>query len=155
MKNALANHDRIAKVIEDAVVRGSGYAASEAASTIDKEFILIKKSDLPPITEKDSYPHNPWDKKVVKSAGSANYRGMKPELYWDRALDFISVALYAEQEVVKQEERELAGKREEAWKLLHPLEAFWDYESQPPSSQKQIDVVVKLMLQVDELKEAK
>ncbi len=141
MKNALANHDRIASVIEDAVVRGSGYAASAAASTIDKEFILIAKSDLPTF--------------ATASSITGYNRTIGSQTYWSTVLDYIATALHAEQEEAEHTERKLAGMRKEAWKMLHPLEASWDYNTQTPSSKKQVDVVVNLMRQVDELKESK
>lgn len=152
MNSKLTNHDRIAKVIEDAVVRGSGYAATEAANTIDEEFILIRKSDLPAVAPKPQV----WGNLDVPMARTAGYRGLKPTLYWERALDFIAISLYAEQEVVKQKENELRGKREEAWKLLNPsAPTLWDYDTLNDDRRKQIDVVVNLMNQVDELKSTK
>lgn len=145
------NQQDLINTIMSAVYIGNGKAAEEAAQKINEEFILIRKSDLPPMVSK---PQG-WNNLDVMMARSAGYRGRNPKVYWERALDFISVALYAEAEVVKQEEREIAEKRAEAWKLLHPNEAHWDYEAQPAPSRKQIDVVVGLMNQVDELKATK
>lgn len=152
MKNKLTSYDRLAKVIEDAVVRGSGYAATTAANTIDEEFILIRKSDLPAVVPTKI----PWSDKTGPKARTAGYHGHKPEVYWDRALDFIAVHFYAEQEEGKQAERVLAGKREEAYRMLFPEHPpLWDYKNIGDTTKKQIDVVVNLMNQVDELKEAK
>lgn len=152
MKNKLNDYDRLANVIEGAVTRGSGYAASEAANTIDEEFILIRKSDLPAVAPKEL----PWNGKTALKARTAGYNGHKPEIYWDRALDFIAVALYAEQEEGKQAERVLAGKREEAYRMLYPKSApMWSYQDLSDMSKAQINVVVSLMTQVDELKDGK
>ena len=152
LKNKLTDYDRLANVIEGAVTRGSGYAASEAANTIDKEFILIRKSDLPSVQPKTL----PWNGQTALKARTAGYNGHKPEIYWNRALDFIAVALHAEQEEGKQAERVLAGKREEAYRMLYPRSApLWCYKDLSDIAKAQIDVVVNLMTQVDELKDGK
>jgi hypothetical protein len=152
LQNALTNHDRITQVIEHAVVRGSGYAASEAASTIDKEFILIKKSDLPPV---QPYKFS-WSDTATLKARTASYHKGSPETYWNRALDFISVALHAEQEEAAQANRELEGMRKDAYAMLYPsAPPLWDYESAESQLKTKIDVVVGLMKQVDELKKTK
>lgn len=153
MQNKLTNHDRIANVIEFAVNQGSGYAASKAASTIDKEFILIAKADLPPLL-----PHKlPWNDTTTLKARTAGYcKGSSPETYWNRALDFISVALHAEQEEAAQANRELEGMRKDAYAMLYPsAPPLWDYESAESQLKIKINVVVNLMKQVDELKKTK
>ena len=157
MKNKLTSYDRIAKVIEDAVTRGSGYAASEAANIIDKEFILIRKSDLPAVEIKSVYSPAKMEHVDRPVVGTASKHGNAPSsYYWKRAIDVLAMAQYVEQEEVKQAQRELAGKREEAWRLLNPTAPpLWDYNTANPACKAQIDVVVGLMTQVDELKDGK
>jgi len=123
-----------------------------AAQAIMRDFILIKRSDLPEVESKAQG----WGNLDVPMARTAGYRGRNPKMYWDRALDFISVALYAEQEEGKQAERELAAKRMDAYSLLFPKSAkLWDYSALLEPTKTQVDVVVKLMTQVDELKDSK
>lgn len=157
MKNKLTSHDRIANVIEFAVNQGSGYAASEAASTIDKEFILIPKSDLPAMGIKPVY--SPVKGEVINRpvAGSACTYGNAPSrYYWERARSFMAIAQYVEAEESKQAERELAGKREEAYHMLYPSSPpLWDFQGADPEVKARIEVVVNLMNQVDELKDSK
>lgn len=149
---ANANQQDLINTIMSAVYVGNGRAAEEAAQKINDEFILIRKSDLPKVEPK---PQS-WGNLDVPMARTAGYRGRIPEMYWNRALDFISVALHAEAEVVKQKERELVGKRQEAWKLLHPsAPTLWAYDTMNSENKRKIDVVVNLMNQVDELKKAK
>lgn len=157
MQNALTNHDRLTKVIEHAVCRGSGYAASQAASLIDSEFILIAKADLPPVKTKMMYNPVQMEEEPKAIAGSARVSGKAPSsYYWERARSFIAIAQYVEAEEAKQAKRELRGKREEAYKMLYPMApTLWNYETADPQVKTKIDVVVNLMKQVDELKKTK
>lgn len=153
--NKLTNHDRIAAVIEHAVNRGSTYAAIEAATLIDKEFVLIKKSDLPPVVETE----NAFSGQKKVGARSAGYFHATPaSRYWERANDIIAVALHAEKEQEKeaQARRELIGQRELAYSMLYPAaKPLWDYDTADLQVKTKIDVVVNLMRQVDELKDKK
>jgi hypothetical protein len=157
LKNQLNNHDRITKLIEDAVVRGSSCAASEAASTIDEEFILIKKSDLPPVVVKPVYsPALGYhiDKPVARTAG--HHKGAPASYYWNRAIDILAIAQYAEQEADKQSENKLNELRKQAHGKLFPFCNYcWEYDKAEVHIKRQVDVVVNLMTQVDELKESK
>lgn len=157
MKNTLNNYDRLAKVIENAVVRGSGCAASESASVIDEEFILIRRSDLPAVEIKPIYSPARGEHINRAVARTASYhRGAAPSYYMKRALDILAIAQHAEAEEAKQEKQKLAAKRHEAWSLLNPTAPpLWDYNTATAAVKAQIDVVVNLMNQVDECKEAK
>lgn len=152
MKNKLASYDRLAKVIEVAVTRGSGYAASEAANTIDEEFIMIPKSDLPKVEQKHNYTRG----REIPHARTASYFGGDYDRYFQRALDYLAIAQVAANEKAQQAERELAGKREEAYRMLYPKSVpIWCYKELSDVAKAQIDVVVNLMNQVDTLKDVK
>jgi hypothetical protein len=155
LNNKLKNHDRIANVIENAVMKGSGYAASEAASTIDKEFVLIAKADLPPVIETVNAL---TDRPRVGARTAGYFRATPSSKFWERAHDIIAVALHAEKEQDKemQAKRELISQRELAYSMLYPqAPTLWDYEAADIQVKTKIDVVVNLMRQVDELKASK
>lgn len=146
------NQQDLINAIMSAVYVGNGKAAEEAAQKINEEFILIRKSDLPVVEE--FYSHTRGCD--TKRARTSTYHGGEPDRYYQRALDFLAISQVAEKEQAKQAERELAGKRSEAYNMLYPtLPPLWSYEDLAPHSQKQIDVVVGLMTQVDELKDKK
>jgi hypothetical protein len=140
--------------ITEACYIGHTNAISKAAEQINEEFILIRKSDLPPVVAWE----NPVSGRTKHRARTAIYFPQQSsEAYWNRALDVIAVALHAEQEDEKQAERILSGKRADAYKLLFPdgdTINFY-YANYPSNIRRQIDVVVGLMGQVDELKASK
>lgn len=149
MTNSKKDIDKVTEHALHAAVVGNGKAAEEAARRIDSEFILIKRSDLPAVVFNQFYG--------THKARSASYNPKtSAEVYWSRALDFLSIAQHAEVEEGKQEERELAGKRDEAYRMLYPKAApLWSYSDLSDMSKAQIDVVVGLMVQVDTLKDGK
>lgn len=152
MKNKLTSQQDLINTILCAVYAGNGKAAEEAAQKINEEFILIRKSDLPAVVPKTL----PLSGKTMPKARTVGYHGYKPEIYWDRALDYISVALHAENEEVKEAEKKLDKMREEAHAKLFPFCNYnWTYAGADPHDKRKVDVVVDLMTQVDELKEAK
>jgi hypothetical protein len=153
LQNKLPNQQDLVNVIAEAVYSGNGKGIDVAVQKINEEFILIKKSDLPEVTGK---PH-PWrENKETPMARTAGYNGRSAKLYWNRALDFISISLYAEEQEADQAKRELTWKREEAFKMLYPNSCtVVDYETADLSVKVKIDVVVGLMAQVDELKASK
>jgi bifunctional N-acetylglucosamine-1-phosphate-uridyltransferase/glucosamine-1-phosphate-acetyltransferase GlmU-like protein len=157
LQNALTNHDRLTKVIEHAVCRGSGYAASQAASLIDSEFILIAKADLPPVKTKMMYNPVQMEEEPKAIAGSARVSGKAPSsYYWERARSFIAIAQYVEAEEAKQAERKLDDLRSTAHAKLYPYCNYdWNYSTADTLDKAQVDVVVDLMKQVDELKKTK
>jgi hypothetical protein len=145
------NTNTLEEIIEGHGVHNQpGAAAVKSAKEIEEQFILIRKSDLPKPVQYQT-PIGPRMK-----ARTAIYSSKNPEMYVYRAMDFLAIALYAEQERDRQAERELNGKRTDAYALLHPKSApLWDYNELNPADKHQIDVVVKLMTQVDDLKETK
>jgi hypothetical protein len=138
------NQQDLINVVMSAVYVGNGKAAEEAVQKINEEFILIRKSDLPQVKVQPRYSPIQGEYRDVATARTASYTVGSSDFYYRRALDVLAISLYAE-----------GMEKEKAWKLLHPLEAYWDYESQTAPIRKQIDVVVDLMTQVDELKNKK
>jgi hypothetical protein len=152
LANSKKDIDKVTEHALHAAVVGNGTAAEETARRIDKEFILIRRSDLPVVEEYYSHTRGA----DAKRARTSTYYGGKPDRYFQRALDFLAIAQVAEQEQEKQAERELAGKRSEAFRMLHPnMAPMWCYQDLTPETKKQVDVVVGLMTQVDELKDKK
>lgn len=147
------NEEKVAQIVSEAVYMGNGNAITTATKALTDEFVLIRKSDLPAVVAKKE-----WREEAIPVARSAAYRGMKPSVYWERALDFIAISLHAEVEEGKQAERELAWKRADAYRMLYPKyphAPLWSYEGLDAAVKAQVDVVVGMMTQVDELKDKK
>jgi hypothetical protein len=140
---------RVAELVDYAVTQGNGRAAEEAVTKIDKEFVLVRRADIPPV-EINRFTN-------TYLAGSTPFSaGLEPETYVFRALSNLALADYAKAKKVEHEEKRRTKMRAEAHKLLFPASStLWSYDDLAPVAKKQIDVVVKLMEQVDELKESK
>ena len=152
MNNSKKNIDRITEHAIHAAVVGNGMAAEETARRIDSEFILIRRSDLPKVEQK--YNHSRACE--IPHARTASYFGGDYDRYFQRALDYLAIAQVAANEKAQQAERELAGKREEAYRMLYPKSVpIWCYKELSDVAKAQIDVVVNLMNQVDTLKDVK
>jgi hypothetical protein len=140
---------RVAELVDYAVTQGNGRAAEEAVTKIDKEFVLIRRADIPPVE------FNQFTNTYL--AGSTPFiGGLEPETYVFRALSNLALADYAKAKKVEHEEKRRTKMREEAHKLLFPKSShLWSYDDLGPVEKKQVDAVAKLMKQVDELKESK
>jgi hypothetical protein len=141
--------DSLESIIERHSV-SPGAASVKAAMDIEEKFILIPKADLPKL----ALTQTPIGERM--KARTASYNHATPQMYFDRALDFLAISLYAEKQEELEAERQLDGKRGDAYLMLFPGSApLWSYNGLPPQTKAQVDVVVKLMTQVDTLKETK
>jgi hypothetical protein len=150
LENKRKDVDLIAFHINNAVQIGNSKAATEEAEEISKGFILIRREDLPKGESRFNYSRG----KAIQQFRTTHYSGLDPIAYFNRALDFLATAQYAQQVEKNKEYERLRVKREEAWKLLNPeCNTMWDYTVLPDKDKAQIDLVVSLMRQVDELRE--